>query len=218
MEGGGFLYSPILYLPILYSPILYSPVSYASHRYVIIFSAFVLVHSTSEVGGMLLTLRCVESKDKAMALGLISVAIGLLSECVCVCVCVCVLFSISIVYNHYNFPHHSSPFLITRLSPSLPPSLIPFPTPIPHSQASHLSLSPISFIPHPPSPSPSSPIPHHHSYPPPAPLPGTGNVPCPIIYGAVVDSACIQWKETCRRAGACQLYDSDAFRIFFHGK
>ncbi|KAK8384253.1 hypothetical protein O3P69_009187 [Scylla paramamosain] len=90
--------------------------------YVIIFSAFVLVHSTSEVGGMLLTLRCVDSKDKAMALGLISVAIGLLS-----------------------------------------------------------------------------------------------NVPCPIIYGAVVDSACIQWKETCRRAGACQLYDSDSFRMFFHG-
>ncbi|KAK3860565.1 hypothetical protein Pcinc_033388 [Petrolisthes cinctipes] len=90
--------------------------------YVIIFSVFVLIHSTSEVGGMLVTLRCVHPKDKAMALGLISVAIGLLS-----------------------------------------------------------------------------------------------NVPCPIIYGAVVDSACIQWKRTCRKAGACQLYDSDAFRMFFHG-
>ncbi|XP_050689028.1 solute carrier organic anion transporter family member 74D-like [Eriocheir sinensis] len=90
--------------------------------YVVIFSAFVLVHSTSEVGGMLLTLRCVAPKDKAMALGLISVAIGLLS-----------------------------------------------------------------------------------------------NVPCPIIYGAVVDAACIQWKETCSRPGACQLYDTDAFRMFFHG-
>nr|XP_053649345.1 solute carrier organic anion transporter family member 74D-like [Cherax quadricarinatus] len=90
--------------------------------YVIIFSVFVLIHSTSEVGGMLVTLRCVDPKDKAMALGLISVAIGLLS-----------------------------------------------------------------------------------------------NVPCPIIYGAVVDSACIHWKETCRKAGACQLYDSDAFRMFFHG-
>ncbi|XP_069156183.1 solute carrier organic anion transporter family member 74D-like [Procambarus clarkii] len=90
--------------------------------YVIIFSVFVLIHSTSEVGGMLVTLRCVDPKDKAMALGLISVAIGLLS-----------------------------------------------------------------------------------------------NVPCPIIYGAVVDSACIHWKETCRIAGACQLYDSDAFRMFFHG-
>ncbi|XP_071535324.1 solute carrier organic anion transporter family member 74D [Panulirus ornatus] len=90
--------------------------------YVIIFSVFVLIHSTSEVGGMLVTLRCVDPTDKAMALGLISVAIGLLS-----------------------------------------------------------------------------------------------NVPCPIIYGAVVDSACIQWKETCRKAGACQLYDSDAFRMFFHG-
>lgn len=49
-------------------------------RYVIIFSVFVLIHSTSEVGGMLVTLRCVDPKDKAMALGLISVAIGLLSK------------------------------------------------------------------------------------------------------------------------------------------
>lgn len=90
--------------------------------YVIIFSFFVLIHSTSEVGGMLVTLRCVDPKDKAMALGLISVAIGLF-----------------------------------------------------------------------------------------------GNVPCPIIYGAVVDSACIHWKERCKELGACQLYDSDVFRMFFHG-
>ncbi|KAK7082861.1 hypothetical protein SK128_013782, partial [Halocaridina rubra] len=90
--------------------------------YVIIFSLFVLIHSTSEVGGMLVTLRCVDPKDKAMALGLISVAIGLF-----------------------------------------------------------------------------------------------GNVPCPIIYGAVVDSACIHWKERCSELGACQLYDSDVFRMFFHG-
>ncbi|XP_064086298.1 solute carrier organic anion transporter family member 74D-like isoform X1 [Macrobrachium nipponense] len=90
--------------------------------YVIIFSFFVLIHSTSEVGGMLVTLRCVDPKDKAMALGLISVAIGLF-----------------------------------------------------------------------------------------------GNVPCPIIYGSVVDSACIQWKVRCKEMGACQLYDSDIFRMFFHG-
>ncbi|XP_068243486.1 LOW QUALITY PROTEIN: solute carrier organic anion transporter family member 74D-like [Palaemon carinicauda] len=90
--------------------------------YVIIFSFFVLIHSTSEVGGMLVTLRCVDPKDKAMALGLISVAIGLF-----------------------------------------------------------------------------------------------GNVPCPIIYGSVVDSACIQWKVRCKELGACQLYDADIFRMFFHG-
>lgn len=90
--------------------------------YVIIFSIFVLIHSTSEVGGMLVTLRCVDPKDKAMALGLISGAIGLF-----------------------------------------------------------------------------------------------GNVPCPIIYGAVVDYACIHWQETCEEPGACQLYDTDIFRMFFHG-
>ncbi|CAL4121154.1 unnamed protein product [Meganyctiphanes norvegica] len=90
--------------------------------YIIIFSIFVLVHSTSEVGGMLVTLRCVEPKDKAMALGVIAVAIGLF-----------------------------------------------------------------------------------------------GNVPCPIIYGSVVDSACIHWKTTCGEPGACELYESDIFRMFFHG-
>jgi Organic Anion Transporter Polypeptide (OATP) family len=46
----------------------------------------------------------------------------------------------------------------------------------------------------------------------------TANVPCPIIYGAVVDSACLVWEETCGEQGACWLYDSTIFRIFFHGK
>lgn len=54
--------------------------SFILSRYVIIFSIFVLIHSTSEVGGMLVTLRCVDPKDKAMALGLISGAIGLFGE------------------------------------------------------------------------------------------------------------------------------------------
>ena len=48
--------------------------------YIAIFSFFVLIHSTSEVGSMLLTLRCVHAKDKAMALGLIQVAIGLFGK------------------------------------------------------------------------------------------------------------------------------------------
>ncbi|GAB6028302.1 hypothetical protein CHUAL_002477 [Chamberlinius hualienensis] len=90
--------------------------------YICIFSLFVLIHSTSEVGSMLLTLRCVDPKDKAMALGLISFAIGLF-----------------------------------------------------------------------------------------------GNVPCPIIYGAVVDSACLIWDEICGKRGACKLYDPALFRFFFHG-
>ncbi|KAK9889162.1 hypothetical protein WA026_004443, partial [Henosepilachna vigintioctopunctata] len=90
--------------------------------YIVVFSIFVFVHSTSEVGSILLILRCVESRDKAMALGLIQFAIGLF-----------------------------------------------------------------------------------------------GNVPCPIIYGAVVDSACLVWKMTCGEKGACGLYDSKIFRMFFHG-
>ncbi|KAL1483918.1 hypothetical protein MTO96_032870 [Rhipicephalus appendiculatus] len=80
--------------------------------YIVIFSVFVLIHSTSEVGSMLLTLRCVESHDKALALGLIQFAIGLF-----------------------------------------------------------------------------------------------GNVPCPIIYGAVVDSACLFWEDNCGEPGACRVYD-----------
>ncbi|KAL1493133.1 hypothetical protein ABEB36_011253 [Hypothenemus hampei] len=90
--------------------------------YIVLFSIFVFVHSTSEVGSMLLILRCVDPKDKAMALGLIQFAIGLF-----------------------------------------------------------------------------------------------GNVPCPIIYGAVVDSACRIWKMACGERGACGLYDSDTFRMFYHG-
>lgn len=45
--------------------------------YIVLFSVFVFVHSTSEVGSMLLILRCVDPRDKAMALGLIQFAIGL---------------------------------------------------------------------------------------------------------------------------------------------
>lgn len=90
--------------------------------YIILFSLFVFIHSTSEVGSMLLILRCVDPRDKAMALGLIQFAIGLF-----------------------------------------------------------------------------------------------GNVPCPIIYGAVVDSACLVWKMACGEKGACGLYDSNVFRMFYHG-
>ncbi|XP_044741368.1 solute carrier organic anion transporter family member 74D [Chrysoperla carnea] len=90
--------------------------------YIILFSFFVFIHSTSEVGSILLILRCVDPRDKAMALGLIQFAIGLF-----------------------------------------------------------------------------------------------GNVPCPIIYGAVVDSACLVWEMACGEKGACWLYDADIFRMFYHG-
>jgi hypothetical protein len=45
-----------------------------------------------------------------------------------------------------------------------------------------------------------------------------GNVPCPIVYGAVVDSACLVWDMACGERGACWLYDADVFRMFYHGK
>uniref|UniRef100_A0A0K8VLP4 Solute carrier organic anion transporter family member 1A2 n=2 Tax=Bactrocera TaxID=47832 RepID=A0A0K8VLP4_BACLA len=80
------------------------------------------MHSTSEVGSMLLVMRCTHPNDKAMAMGIIQSAIGLF-----------------------------------------------------------------------------------------------GNVPCPIIYGAVVDSACLLWKTVCGKHGACSLYDSDTFRHYFLG-
>jgi hypothetical protein len=44
-----------------------------------------------------------------------------------------------------------------------------------------------------------------------------GNVPCPIIYGAVVDSACLFWEENCGKRGACRIYDPVKFRQVFHG-
>ncbi|XP_037079901.1 solute carrier organic anion transporter family member 74D-like [Pollicipes pollicipes] len=87
-----------------------------------IFCVFVLIHSTSEVGAILVTLRCVDPHEKALALGFIAVAIGLF-----------------------------------------------------------------------------------------------GNVPCPIIYGAVVDSACLLWQTNCDQQGACRLYDTERFRLLFFG-
>ncbi|KAA0183665.1 hypothetical protein HAZT_HAZT010260 [Hyalella azteca] len=44
-----------------------------------------------------------------------------------------------------------------------------------------------------------------------------GNMPCPIIYGGIVDAACIQWRSTCGTFGDCQLYDTRFFRLVFHG-
>lgn len=90
---------------------------------------------------MLLTLRCVDPQDKAMALGLISFAIGLFGE----------FFNSCTHCDYYKF-----------------------------------NVS-------------------------------TGNVPCPILYGAVVDSACLFWEHSCGQLGACRVYDPSKFRTVFHG-
>lgn len=42
-------------------------------------------------------------------------------------------------------------------------------------------------------------------------------MPCPIIYGAVVDSACLFWEDNCGEPGACRVYDPTKFRMVFHG-
>ncbi len=51
----------------------------------------------------------------------------------------------------------------------------------------------------------------------PSSLSHPGNVPCSVIYGAVVDSACLVWEKVCEKTGACTLYDSNSFRLYFHG-
>ena len=51
--------------------------------FVLLFAFFVLMHSTSEVGSMLLIMRCVHPKDKAMAMGVIQFAIGLFGNIPC---------------------------------------------------------------------------------------------------------------------------------------
>lgn len=44
-----------------------------------------------------------------------------------------------------------------------------------------------------------------------------GSFPCPIIYGSLVDSTCVYWQQDCGQRGACRLFDSDKFRLYFHG-
>lgn len=51
--------------------------------FVAIFALTVFIHSTSEVGGMLIIMRCTDPKDKAMAMGIIQFSIGLLSNIPC---------------------------------------------------------------------------------------------------------------------------------------
>lgn len=45
-----------------------------------------------------------------------------------------------------------------------------------------------------------------------------GNVPCSIIYGAIVDTACPVWDTICDKTGACSLYNGETFRHSFLGE
>lgn len=41
-------------------------------------------------------------------------------------------------------------------------------------------------------------------------------IPYPLIFGAVADSACIVWEESCGKNGNCWLYHPDKFRYYLH--
>ena len=51
--------------------------------FIAIFTFTVFMHSTSEVGGMLIIMRCTLPKDKAMAMGIVQFSLGLLSNIPC---------------------------------------------------------------------------------------------------------------------------------------
>nr|CAD7439394.1 unnamed protein product [Timema bartmani] len=42
-----------------------------------------------------------------------------------------------------------------------------------------------------------------------------GQIPGPIIFGAVIDSTCLVWDRSCGAKGNCWLYNKDSFRIRF---
>ncbi|CAG2102309.1 unnamed protein product, partial [Medioppia subpectinata] len=41
-------------------------------------------------------------------------------------------------------------------------------------------------------------------------------IPYPLIYGAIADSVCLIWENTCGKTGNCWLYDQDRFRYVLH--
>lgn len=90
--------------------------------FVSVFAFTVFIHSTSEVGGMLIIMRCTHPKDKAMAMGIVQFSIGLLS-----------------------------------------------------------------------------------------------NIPCPHIFGRIIDATCIVWNKVCGVNSYCSFYNSDTFRRLFFG-
>nr|CAD7446174.1 unnamed protein product [Timema bartmani] len=205
--------------------------------YIILFSLFVFVHSTSEVGSMLLILRCVDPRDKAMALGLIQFAIGLFG-----------IGKLKLRGGASVFTWSESGKLFRKYHLSAPDRN---PSVISSSSACQLNTAGVQE-----AASAESLMNAGKG----AQLKSLtscslftlwfqrgnkqlvacgvlcveemcsalgsgryleegqeGNVPCPIVYGAVVDSACLVWETTCGERGACWLYDANVFRMFFHG-
>ena len=43
-----------------------------------------------------------------------------------------------------------------------------------------------------------------------------GNIPSPLIYGALFDTSCLHWQNECGTKGNCWVYDNDllSYRLF----
>ena len=42
-------------------------------------------------------------------------------------------------------------------------------------------------------------------------------IPYPLLFGAITDSTCLIWEESCGKTGNCWVYDIDKFRYYLHG-
>lgn len=42
-------------------------------------------------------------------------------------------------------------------------------------------------------------------------------IPTSVIFGFIIDSACLVWESKCGTTGNCWVYDHDRFRNFLHG-
>ncbi|CAG2103693.1 unnamed protein product [Medioppia subpectinata] len=49
------------------------------------------------------------------------------------------------------------------------------------------------------------------------PIVTTAFIPYPLVYGAVINTACEVWESKCGKTGNCLVYDSDKFRNRLHG-
>ena len=46
----------------------------------------------------------------------------------------------------------------------------------------------------------------------------SGYIPAPLLFGKIIDSSCLIWKEKCGSQGACLLYNIVHFRFKYIGK
>lgn len=44
-----------------------------------------------------------------------------------------------------------------------------------------------------------------------------GFLPTPLLFGTIIDSACLVWEESCGETGSCWVYSNDQFRYRLHG-